>query len=47
MTLDGKEITLTELEKARGDLKLNENGPKKQILEVAPGVFKTLEKLNG
>lgn len=39
-TLDGNKITLLELNEAR-------NKPGVKIVETAPGVFKTLQRLNG
>lgn len=39
-SLDGKPITLLELNEAR-------NKPGVRIKEEAPGVFKTLQRLNG
>lgn len=39
-TLDGREVTLVELNEAR-----NKAGTK--IIESSPGVFKTLQRLNG
>lgn len=39
-TLDGKQVTLLELNEAR-------NKPGIKITEVSPGVFKTLQRLNG
>lgn len=39
-TLDGKPITLVELNEAR-------NKPGVKIVEQSPGVFKTLQRLNG
>lgn len=39
-SLDGKQITLVELNEAR-------NRPGVKIVETAPGTFKTLQRLNG
>lgn len=39
-SLDGKQITLIELNEARAK-------PGIKIVETAPGVFKTLQRLNG
>lgn len=39
-TLDGREVTLMELNEAK-------NKPGVKIVESAPGVFKTLQRLNG
>lgn len=39
-TLDGNQITLIELNEAR-------NKPGVKIVEVAPGQYKTLTRLNG
>lgn len=48
MTLDGKEVTLTELDEAKANLtKMNEAGKPQKIIEVSPGVFKTMQQLNG
>lgn len=39
-TLDGRQITLMELNEAKSK-------PGVRITEVSPGVFKTLQRLNG
>ena len=39
-TLDGREITLIELNEAK-------NKPGIKIVESSPGVYKTLQRLNG
>jgi hypothetical protein len=39
-TLDGKEISLVELNEAK-------NKPGTKLVETAPGCFKTLQRLNG
>lgn len=50
MTLDGKPVTLEEIEKAKQQLQESSgkgNGPPKKIVEVAPGEFKTKTVIKG
>lgn len=44
MKLDGKEISLPELEEAKKNLQETKAGV---IVETAPGEFKTKQRLNG
>lgn len=50
MTLDGKPVTLEELERQKKQLQespQNSNDPPKKIVEVSPGEFKTKTQING
>lgn len=44
MTLDGKEVSLQQLEEAKKSLQESKNV---KIVEVAPGQYKTKQTLNG